>query len=350
MGMREILAYAPIEPDGSVKIEVPANVPFTIEILDKNARRISVPHTSWLQLVPGETKKCTGCHNPTNPANATYPVSHGRSGLTTSVYAGAAVAGAVFIDTVATLPAVNAGDTMAETRVANTCLSGSTTPCSQVPSIDVLYADVWTDPAARMPDVAFSYLYSALSTPKPSNSHCVTWDALCRSTIHYPDSTTPPYEIQSLWDFPRASIMVGGVAVDPTCVSCHNPMSTVAPPAGQLDLTGSASTQDMTVTTSYEELLFQHNAQIITMGALVDEMVGGQPVPVVPFMTAGSALNSQNRFLYRFDPLYADPNAGNMGEQDHRGFLTPAELRLISEWLDIGAQYYNDPFVAPVAN
>jgi hypothetical protein len=22
-------------------------------------------------------------------------------------------------------------------------------------------------------------------------------------------------------------------------------------------------------------------------------------------------------------------------------------LRLISEWLDIGAQYYNDPFVAP---
>jgi len=27
--------------------------------------------------------------------------------------------------------------------------------------------------------------------------------------------------------------------------------------------------------------------------------------------------------------------------------LTPAELRLISEWIDIGAQYYNDPFVAP---
>ena len=30
--------------------------------------------------------------------------------------------------------------------------------------------------------------------------------------------------------------------------------------------------------------------------------------------------------------------------------LTPAELRLIAEWLDIGAQFYNDPFVAPVAN
>ena len=34
-GMREILGYAPIEPDGSVKINVPADVPFTFCILDK---------------------------------------------------------------------------------------------------------------------------------------------------------------------------------------------------------------------------------------------------------------------------------------------------------------------------
>ena len=32
----------------------------------------------------------------------------------------------------------------------------------------------------------------------------------------------------------------------------------------------------------------------------------------------------------------------------HAGWLTPAELRLIAEWLDIGGQYYNDPFMAPV--
>jgi hypothetical protein len=31
----------------------------------------------------------------------------------------------------------------------------------------------------------------------------------------------------------------------------------------------------------------------------------------------------------------------------HAGFMTEAEQRLISEWLDIGAQYYNDPFLAP---
>jgi hypothetical protein len=45
-----------------------------------------------------------------------------------------------------------------------------------------------------------------------------------------------------------------------------------------------------------------------------------------------------------FDGTFHDP------VMDHTGYLTAAELRLIAEWLDIGAQYYNDPFVAPVAN
>ena len=63
MGMREILGYAPIQPDGSVQIQVPANVPFTIDIVDANAKRITAQHTSWLQLIPGETKTCNGTDN-----------------------------------------------------------------------------------------------------------------------------------------------------------------------------------------------------------------------------------------------------------------------------------------------
>ena len=72
MGMREILAYVPVEPDGSVKVQLPANVPFTIDILDKNARRVGARHDSWLQLIPGETKTCNGCHvagNKTTPSH-----------------------------------------------------------------------------------------------------------------------------------------------------------------------------------------------------------------------------------------------------------------------------------------
>jgi hypothetical protein len=68
------------------------------------------------------------------------------------------------------------------------------------------------------------------------------------------------------------------------------------------------------------------------------------PVSLAPPMTAGSASGSVVKFLRMFDGTYQDPVL------DHTGFVTTAELRLIAEWLDIGAQYYNDPFVAPVAN
>jgi hypothetical protein len=66
-------------------------------------------------------------------------------------------------------------------------------------------------------------------------------------------------------------------------------------------------------------------------------------VPLGSPMAAGSAAGSA-AFLKMFDGSFHDPVL------DHTGYLTAAELRLISEWLDIGAQYYNDPFVSPVAN
>jgi hypothetical protein len=356
MGMREILAYAPVEPDGSVKIELPANVPFTIDVLDKNARRVGARHDSWLQLMPGETKTCNGCH----VAGSKTTPSHGRSGLTASVNPGATAAGAPFPNTLASLPVANAGDTMADTRAWNTCQTGSTTVCSQVPSADVIYADVWTDPvkAGRPADKSFSYLYASLSTLKPTNTHCTIWDPLCRSTIHY------PLNIQPIWTFKRQTLAADGVTVlsDHTCVLCHNPVNAanaVQVPAGQLDLTASASAVDTTVVTSYEQLLFAHNQQTLNMGVLQDQLVPvpGPPDPVTgkpttimvpvslaPPMAAGSASGSVVNFLGKFD-------GSDRGiTVDHTGFLTTAELRLIAEWLDIGAQYYNDPFVAPAAN
>jgi hypothetical protein len=141
-------------------------------------------------------------------------------------------------------------------------------------------------------------------------------------------------------------------------VLCHSQINAAAKaaqvPAGQLDLTDSASSVDPTVTTSYEELLFAHNEQTLNMGVLQDllvpapgPVVNGKPttimVPVslAPPMVAGSAVGSEAKFLRMFDGTYTDPVL------DHTGFLSTAELRLIAEWLDIGAQYYNDPFVAP---
>jgi len=67
----------------------------------------------------------------------------------------------------------------------------------------------------------------------------------------------------------------------------------------------------------------------------VDAM--GNPIiqRVAPSMSAAGA-NASDRF---FD-IFA---AGGT----HFGRLSADELRLISEWLDIGAQYYNNPFDVP---
>jgi Tol biopolymer transport system component len=345
MGMREILGYAPIQPDGSVRVAVPANVPFTIDILDRNARRVTARHTSWLQVKPGETKACNGCHSTVNKT------SHGRQGLTPAVNAGAPTTGQPFPNTNPGLFA-NAGETMAQLLARVSCASGSTLPCSQVLSADVVYSPVWTTgttvPAGQT-DAAFSYLYgtaAGLSESPPTNTNCTPWSAPCRVTIHYANAATAkPLFLQTVWslDRPTPTALVNGVAVPSTCITCHTTIganNTLMVPQGQLDLTGGASNVDPTVVNSYEQLLFPHNEQTLNMGVLQD--VPG-PVVLAPPMAAGSAAQS-TAFLRMFDGSFHDPVL------DHTGFLTPAELRLISEWLDIGGQYYNDPFVAPVAN
>lgn len=349
MGMREILAYAPVEPDGSVQIRVPPNVPFTIEILDKNARRVSAPHTSWLQLMPGEIRTCNGCHTAGNKTEA----SHGRSGLTASVNLGATTTGQPFPNTVASLFA-NSGELMAETLARITCQVAVN--CSEVPSINVLYKDLWTDnvKAGQGPFPNFSYLYADLKTLLPSNPSCApSWGPVCRSVIHY------PLHLQPIWKLVRQTVdpVTSAVTSDHTCVLCHNPVDAANKfqvPAGQLDLTDSASAADPTVTTSYTDLLFPHNQQQLNMGVLQDLLVPGPinpatgkptlvPVLLAPPMVAGSA-NESSTFFGIFDGTRPGATV------NHIGFLTPAELRLISEWLDIGGQYYNDPFVAPAAN
>lgn len=373
MGMREILGYAPVQPDGSVQIQVPANVPFVIDVLDVNGRRITAQHQSWLQVMPGETKSCNGCHT---EGNLQTP-SHGRAGLTLPVNVGAPTTGEPFPNTYSALFA-NAGETMAQTLERISCEKGSalgtqpypyTQPCSQVMTTDVIYTPIWTDTiTTSQPDAFIDYPYETTTfgtvtyagitgTAAPTNASCFApaWTAQCRITIHYanPNSLPPLGYLQSLWNATRTAT-VGGVAnTSVTCTNCHNTISLqnkVQVPAGQLDLTDGASTVDVNIVTSYEDVLFQHDEQTLNMGVLQDLMVPNPdpppaevPVELPAPMTAGSAATS-TAFLRMFDGSYHDPVL------DHTGFLTLGELRLISEWLDIGGQYYNDPFVAPATN
>jgi hypothetical protein len=369
MGMREILGYAPIQPDGSVQIQVPANVPFTIDIVDVHAKRITAQHTSWLQLLPGETKTCNGCHTTVNMT------SHGRAGLTNPVNPGAPATGSPFPNTNPAIALTNAGATMAQTLALTTCTAngltpnGATTPCSQILSADVTYDGIWTvGTTPPQADTKISYAYADLTSASPvtaaSNPSCVSWTAQCRVTLHYANASDTamrlPY-IQSVWSAASRTNVINGVTTPTVCSVCHDPVSAMAMvqvPQGQLDLTGSASNIDTTVVTSYEQVLFAHNAQTLNMGVLQDLLVPAPgppdpvtglpttimvPVSLAPPMVAGSAAASTT-FFRMFDGSFMDPVL------DHTGFLSPAELRLIAEWLDIGAQFYNDPFVAPVAN
>ena len=321
--MREIIGYVPVQPDGSVRVKVPANVPLAISVLDREGRRINDRHQNWLQVRSGETLHCNGCHEHDSG------VPHGHPQGTTSVYAGALLTGPPFPHTDPALFA-NFGETMAETLTR-------IDPAALSPATDLVYEDIWTDPATagRPKDAGVAFRYADLATSAPATPTCQSaWHSLCRTVIHYEQHIHP------LWGRDRGAN---------TCTNCHTTRDAggaLMVPDAQLDLSDGLSGEVAAHFHSYRELLFTDFAQDIINGTLQDILVAGpidpatgQPtqvrVPISPSMSAAGALASSS-FFDRF------ATGGT-----HAGFLEAAELRLIAEWLDIGAQYYNDPFAVP---
>jgi hypothetical protein len=351
--MREIIGYAPIEPDGSVRVKVPANIPFAISVLDKDGKRMTSRHQSWLQLRPGEVINCTGCHTAGNG------MSHGRHEAFTSVYGGAPLDGVAFTNTISALGngsalLVDQGDTMAEvlTDADNSAMDLS---------VDIHYQDIWTDETAagRVRDASFDYNYSNLdaSLTAPVSTACQTnWSISCRITINYEQHIHP------LWNLARGA---------DTCTDCHtntDNMGLDRIPDAQLDLTDGPSDINADHFKSYRELLSNDAEQELVMVngnmVLVDKQVPvldamgnpvfltdamgnlildamGNPIPLtttvnVPRSMSPAGSSNSPRFFNIFAP------GGT-----HAGRLSAAELKLLAEWLDIGGQYYNDPFAVP---
>ena len=373
LGMREILGYAPVEPDGSVKVKVPANVAFSISVLDVNGRRLGTTiggrHTNWLQLQTGEELTCNGCHN----GSATTPMAHGRKGMTNSVNPGAGTSGASFPNTNAALFA-NAGETMAETRSRVMC-GGA---CSL--SVDLAFRDYWLTAAPTTNQVDACYRLGANNVPinaadptqrftclnslpaaatLPVAPSCrTTLTSSCRITIHYEQHIHPLWGVDRFVDANNDGVNDvdgGGQTINHKCNSCHAPTNAAAMaqvPAGQLDLSDGPSEAEPMQFKSYRELLFGDRAQQLnaTMTALEDVCLQTQVDPVTNVATcvafqnvaASMSANGANASTRFFNKMQ---NAG--GTVDHSDFMSPSELRLLSEWLDIGAQYFNDPFTAP---
>ena len=257
--MREIMGYAPIEPDGSVKLKVPANVAFYISVVDADGKRLGPRHQNWLQLRPGEERECVGCHDPDSS------VAHGRADAELpSVHAGAPADGSPYPNTEAALFA-NAGESMAE---VNARVNGIRTP-----SMDLLFTDIWTDPAVRAKDADISLRFTDLRTPPPTPTNCIqSWTSACRTTVNYETHIHP------LWTLDRSTLAADGVTIesDFTCSTCHSPTDSAGVlqvPLAQLDLSDGLSPEQMDHFNSYRELLFNDAEQEIVNGALQDRLI-----------------------------------------------------------------------------
>jgi hypothetical protein len=308
----QILGYAPIDPDGSFKLNVPADTPIALSVIDDQGRSFQT-HTNWIQVRPGERRTCDGCHSP-------------RRG-------GAINSGAV-VNTVPTAwvqsmqAAHQSGETMADTRTR-------LDPTQLALQPDMVYTDVWADTTQQGVRAITPLTIKYKGNPLPADDLATTVPA--NGVINYPD------HIQPLWSRNRGTN---------TCTSCHNV-------SDHLDLSGTMSGTGRLV--SYERLLVG-DPQLDASGRPIIFFEDGEPmVQRLPALVPSDAseddvvgLSRRSRLfeimvgkVVMSDALsqstYPNPPAS---APDHSKMLNKAELRLLAEWIDTGGKYYNDPFNA----
>ncbi len=420
---REILGYALIEADGSVKTKVPSDLAFTFEVLNKDGRRIQSRHPVWITLRPGETRECHGCHLASNTN-----VVHGREGQEpAALNTGAPTSGANFPNTQRYLPATNnldlglpafpeMGETMAEfaarsTHCSRDAVSGAISCAAMsgpgqtrnisAPSVDIIYKDVWAAIDA-LPTPSFDLSYNKMipgavpeDIPAPVNEGCrLLWHSGCRIVINY------EYHIQPMWEQDRGEVTIGTFTAN-TCRGCHSDVDAdgnARVPASNLDLGRSKIAADEPML-SYNQLLgIDRFNRILVDGTPValypfcEHVDNNADIPACPTPTATNV--NGDLVCTEFDPcpfeenevadvngvlqliLVLDGTTGlavprNIPEAEalpglvsrgganasaaffnrfsvagatHYNLLNEHERKLVSEWLDLNASYYNNPF------
>lgn len=300
--MQQILGYAEIEPDGSFKIEVPADVPIAITALDKDGRGFT-PHTSWIQVRPGETRTCNGCHSPRrgNAINAT-PIAGNHP------------------NTLASMGPAESGESMAETRTR-------LYPSVLQLKADIEYQDVWTDAVntTATPGDPITIRYTSIpSSPDDLTTPAPATTGPERGIIDYPT------HIQPLWDKERTD--AAGAAY--SCSGCHNPASR---DWANLDLRNVRTGSGRAI--SYDELL------------IGDPILDGNNQPIIDVIedelvvrrSEAQVITGESRASHLIEVLFNQElrSALNLGTTNHGSMLNRAEKRLVTEWVDLGAQYFN---------
>ncbi len=365
---REILGYVPVEPDGSVTVALPAGRPFTFDIVNERGRRIGARHNYWLQLAPGEMLACNGCHDHSTGA------AHGRPGAEPApanpgarTLAGGSLGFPAVRDT---LFAERPGQSMAQ-------VWNQHNPVDNIASVDraltlaPAYTDEWAaagaTPSPDIDDRAYSPDWLDIPPERAIVVNSFDPGQPSRIVINYID------HIQPIWERPREARAGPDAVLADTCVGCHSDALGTRVPAGQLDLTAAASDIDPDHLRSYRELLTGDNEQWLNAGGMpvdrqrlcteLDEDGNAIETLVNVSLSSparGGSANASDRFFRCFEggacgPPAAPPVPDNCVEEgepvpatgntvDHVGWLSEPELHLISEWLDLGAQYFNNPF------
>jgi len=60
-GVKRILGTVPVEADGSVSFRAPAGMALHFQLLDENYRALQTMR-SFVNVMPGESRGCLGCH------------------------------------------------------------------------------------------------------------------------------------------------------------------------------------------------------------------------------------------------------------------------------------------------
>ena len=306
---QQILGYAAVEPDGSFKLKIPADTPIALSILDAKGRAIQT-HLNWIQVRPGERRTCDGCHSPRRGAS----LNSGSIVNTLSTAIKTTMSSAHL-----------SGETMASLRTRLEADKLNLGP-------DMIFTDAWADTTksgvTARASIAIRYTGNASSADDldPAITPPVN------GFINYPQHIAP------LWTRDRGAN---------TCTNCH------ADPA-KLDLRASiGGTGRMT---SYDELLLgdpvidsatglpvtriEDGVPEIVRGPALVETMGGNAVGHTRSSRLGEILYGE-LLKAGADARTAHPTPPGTAP-DHATLLNAAEKRLVTEWMDLGGQYYND--------
>ncbi len=318
--MQQILGYSVVEPDGSFKIRVPADTPLALAILDSKGRAFQT-HTNWIQVRPGERRTCDGCHSPRRGGSINDVAITGTTKTLTSLNPALATNHEV-------------GETMAALRAKLDANVLNLMP-------DLSFTDVWANTAQT--GVAARPAISVRYTGNTNPADDLATLAPVNGVVNYPD------HIQPLWTRDRGPNTC-------TTSTCHD----------GLDRTDGLRLVDLRRAfggagrlTSYQRLVegdpdtdangnprvrIEDGVPVIQRrGALVNSSSSAAN-------TAGIARKSRLAEVMFGENLFAPGSVRDYYRDPgspyprHSTLLNAAEKRLLAEWMDLGAQYYNDPF------